>query len=73
MEEHKITTQDQLLTELLLRLSALEKVLIARGVIDKDEFVAEIKTSMQQLVGEMVKSGAIKDGNVILSELEKKQ
>jgi hypothetical protein len=78
MEEAKVSQEkdeqrrEQLLTEILLRVSALEKVLIDRGLIERKELMIEIKQSLKQLVSAMAEKGNIKDAEVVLRSIDQK-
>lgn len=78
MEEAKVPQEmdeqrrEQLLTELLLRISALEKVLINHGVVERKELMVEIKESLKQLVSAMAQRGNIKDAEVVLRSIDQK-
>jgi len=63
--------QDQLLTELLLRISALEKVLMDKEVVTPEELKFAVKNSLTQLVTAMAASGLIKDAEVVLTSIDK--
>jgi len=63
--------RDQLITELLLRISALERVLIDTQMVKKEDLMEAIKTSLKQLVTVMTDNGMIKDAEVVLTSIDK--
>lgn len=71
MEKETEERQDKLITELLLRISALEKVLIKNKVVAKEELVQEAKDSLKQLVTAMSANGLFKDAEVVLNSIDK--
>ena len=63
---------DQALAELLFRVSALEQVLIERGLVSREELVLAVKESLKKMVSHMASGGKIKNADVILEKIDKK-
>jgi len=63
---------DQALTELLFRVSALEQVLIERGIVSREELVLVVKESLKKMVSHLASDGKIRNADVILEKIDKK-
>jgi hypothetical protein len=68
----KIEMRDQLLAEIVTRLSTLENVLIDKKIITKEELIEGLKKSLQKLVKTLSDNGVIEDNKSIIDSLNKK-
>ncbi len=65
-------SQDMLIADALLRLKAIENLLVAKGIFTKDEFYAEMETITRQVAKDLLsKLNVPGDLDEILDEISK--
>jgi len=72
-KETKELTNDMLIADALLRLKAIENLLVAKGIVSKDELLEEMESVAKQIAKSILqKAGAHEQIEDLLNAFQKK-